>query len=250
MQQEATLGDPERPATADVVAFHLNPAWARWLMVIMGVTFGIWGLASLPSPSEIRTGGFTVGNVAQLAFWLGWLLFAVRWWRCELRADDAGVRIRNLLRSRSMAWDQISALRDSSWSHRGGTSWILAVADTQGRVIKPLASVNAPARQASQLARLGRRHGLHVSLSPFRTTMASKRDAAQPLAPGWYSDPIARYPVRYRDANGWTTVVASLDDSGRAAVVSRDEHGLPNLPWLPVGGWLDTADAPAPPPPR
>lgn len=243
------MGDLERAAAEDVVTWHLNPAWARWLVVIIGVIFGIWGLVSLPSPNEIGTGDHSIGSVAQLALAVGWLLFSVRWWRCQLRADDAGVRVRNLFRSRTLAWQQISALRDSSWSHRGGTSWILAVVDSRGRVIKPLASVGTPAQKVGQLVRLGRLHGVRVSLSPFGRTMVSRREASQPLAAGWYPDPLGRYPVRYRDATGWTTVVASLDGAGCAAVASRDERGLPDLPWLPEGGSLEIADAPAPPPP-
>lgn len=243
------MGDLEPSATEDVVTCHISPPWARWLMAVMGL-LGVWVLVSLPSPSDLTAGAYSVGSVAEtLVLGLGWPLFAFRWWRCELRADDAGVRVRNLLRSRTLAWEEISALKDSSWSHRGGASWILAVVDTQGRVIKPIASSGAPAEQISQLVKLGRRHGLRASLSPFRTAMVSKRDASRHLAAGWYPDPIARYPVRYRDATGWTTVVASLDDSKRAAVVSRDERGLPDLPWLPEGGPLDIADAPAPPPP-
>jgi len=237
-----------RHLDAPYMSCHLNPAWARWLSTLMSAVVGLFGLASLRSAEAMGTSGYSVVNVLEMVALSACLPLAVRLWRCELRADDAGVRVRNIFRSRVLPWGDVAVLRDSSvQDHKEGSRWILAVVDSRGRVIRSSASVDLPTRQVEQLVLLAHRNGVPASLSPFHTTKASEPAIARVRPAGWYTDPLTRYPVRYHDAAGWTTVVASWDESGSGALVSHDAQGLPNLPWLHLGGAIDTANVPTPP---
>lgn len=117
---------------------------------------GVVGMIAGGSPSD----GPVSTRIEAGAFTLACALVAWRSWGWSLRVSDQGLEVRNFLRSRRLAWAQISRLSDG-WD---GRDWLLTITDHAGRSIVSTASTDN-ADRIDFVVNLARQHQVVVEMS-------------------------------------------------------------------------------------
>jgi hypothetical protein len=121
-----------------------------------------------------------------------------------LRADDAGVLVRNFYgRTRRIAWTEISHFADGSYMKEGVTGWQLFIVLRAGKRVRVTSSVLAPPGEVVAAVReAARPHGIPADLSGI----PAKRDG-RPASRGLYHDPGGRAGLRYWDGRQWSPLL-------------------------------------------
>ncbi len=151
----------------------------------------------------------------------------------ELRMDERGVTIRNVVRTYRFAWPEVSRFADrfvSGLSHVGVRTWVLMIVPHGGRAVTAWATIRAApdAEMLTDIRQAAERYDLPAELT-------GSVPAEPPGVAGLYTDPGGQEGVRYWGGGEWSPLLpADLDGDKQVPTFPGKVSG--SLPG-PDGSW-------------
>lgn len=152
-----------------------------------------------------------------------------------LRADDAGVLVRNFPfgRARRIAWSEISHFADGRYTKEGSTGWQLDIILRTGKRVPVPCSVLEPTGETLAAVRqVAERYGIPADLA------GSPAKNGRPAVDGLYEDPGGQGGLRYWHYRQWSPLLPP--DVGQQRTVRKSHGSWSALPTA-EGRWTGAA---------